>query len=80
MYYYPYFLHLNNLLSFTYKNDINSVSDNNTELLYISRYSYTKYKGKKVFTATYNHSTQNYEFDGKRYVSYDELITDALNI
>ena len=85
MYYYPYFLHLKNLWSFTHhntlaENDIGVVSDKNTELWSISRYSYPRYKGTKVFTASYNHRIQNYEFDGKRYTSYDELINDALNI
>ena len=85
MYYFPYTLYFVNFLSFTHHNNINdsdmsNTSDKKTDLWSISRWSYTKYKGNKTFTASYNHLTQNYEFDGKRYISYDDVITDALKI
>ena len=84
MYYYPYFLHFIYLLSFTHhnsldKNDMIDVSNKTTDLWSISLWSYTRYKGSKPFTASYNHYTQNYEFAGKRYISYDDLVNDALN-
>jgi len=84
-YYYPYFLHLINLLSFTQYNDMNendikNMSNKQVDLWSISRWSYPRYKGKKTFTASYNYNTQNYEFDGKRYVSYNDVINAALNI
>lgn len=85
MYYYPFFLHFINLLSFTHynslsENDTNNISDKCTNLWSISRWSYARYRGTKTFTASYNHFTQNYEFDGKRYLSYNDVINEALNI
>ena len=82
MYYYPYFLHLMNLFSFKYHTNINNVNinDKSVDLWSISRWSYVRYKGTKTFTASYNPYTQNYEFNGKRYLSYDEVVNDALNI
>ena len=85
MYYFPYLLYFINILSFKNhnsinENDISNVSDKKTDLWSISRWSYTKYKGTKTFTASYNHCTKNYELDGKRYLSYNDLITDALKL
>ena len=92
MYYYPYLLHLINFLSFRYYNNINEVdivnftnANTNTnnkviDLWSISRWSYHKYKGVKTFTASYNYCTQNYEFNDKRYISYDDVVNEALNI
>ena len=85
MYYFPYVLYFINFLSFTHhnsinENDMNIIVDKKTDLWSISRWSYTKYKGTKTFTASYNHLIKNYEFDGKRYLSYNDVITDALNV
>ncbi len=85
MYYYPYLLHIMNILSFTHfntidENNISNITNKNTDLWSISRWSYTRYKGLKTFKATYNHYTKVYEFDGKRYLSYDELVNNALQL
>lgn len=61
MYYFPYLLYFLNLFSFTHHNSIDNsnMTTNNiykqTDLWSISRWSYTKYKGTKNFTASYNH-------------------------
>jgi hypothetical protein len=95
MYYYPYLLHLINFLSFRHYNNINEVdivnftnANTNTnnannkviDLWSISRWSYHKYKGVKTFTASYNYYTHNYEFNDKRYILYDDVVNEALNI
>jgi len=82
MYYYPFYLHFINLLSFTHYNNINNnnITDEPLVLWSIKRFSYTRYKGTKTFTASYNYYTQNYEFDGKKYISYDDVINAALNV
>lgn len=89
MYYYPYLLHLVNLFSFRHHNEIHNhniqdntinSSDKTIDLWSINRWSYTKYKGYKTFTAKYNYFTKIYELDGKRYASYDDLVKDAFNL
>jgi len=85
MYYYPYYLQLVNLWSFRHHNtinetDINTLDYKTTQLWSISRWSYPRYKGYKTFTASYNHLTKNYEFNDKRYISYDDLVKDALTL
>ena len=84
-YYYPFYLHFINLLSFTHYNNINenniiNISNKPVALLSINRWSYSRYRGTKTFTASYNYYTQNYEFDGKRYTSYNDVINAALNV
>ena len=83
-YYYPFYLHFINLLSFTHYNNINdniiNISNMPVDLWSITRWSYTRYKGTKTFTASYNYYTHNYEFDGKRYTSYNDVINAALNV
>ena len=81
-YYYPFYLHFINLLSFTHYNNINenNISKIPFDLWSITRWRYSKYKGTKTFTASYNYYTQNYEFDGKRYISYNDVINAALNV
>lgn len=76
--YYPFYLHLINWWSFAYHNE--QIGSGNTKLWSISRWSYPKYKGNKTFTASYNNYTQNYEFNGKRYLLYEEVIRDALRM
>jgi len=86
MYYYPVYLHLINLRSFTsyhnniIKNNIRNISNKSIDLWSITRCSYGKYKGNVTFTASYNYYTQNYEFNGKRYLLYDDVISDALKL
>lgn len=85
MYYYPYFLHFLNLLSFKHYNNIDNIdiindSNKSVDVWSISRWSYHEYKGEKKFTLSYNYYTKNYEFNGKRYLLYDDVIKDALNI
>jgi hypothetical protein len=85
MYYYPFYLQFINLSSFTYyngvnENDMRNIPRNPVNLWSISRFSYTKYKGTKTFTASYNYYTKIYEFDGKKYASYDDVVNAALNI
>ena len=85
MYYYPYVLKCMYFVSFTHyngldENDMIEVSNKITDLWSISLWSYTKYKGSKTFMASYNHATKNYEFDGKRYVSYEDLVNEAINM
>ena len=89
-YYYPFYLHFINLLSFTHYNNINenninenniiNISNKQVALWSIKRCSYSRYRGAKTFTASYNYYTQNYEFDGKRYISYNDVINAALNV
>jgi hypothetical protein len=83
--YYPFYLHLINLFSFTSynnisENNIRNISNKSIDLWSITRWSYSKYKGTKTFTASYNYYTQNYEFNGKRYILYDDVINDALKL
>lgn len=83
MYYYPFYLHFINLLSFTHHNNINhnNKSDRTVDLWSISRTNYFRYnKATRTFTESYNYYTQNYEFRGKRYLSYDDVVNDALKI
>ncbi len=85
MYYYPFYLHFVNLLSFKHHNSINendmiNIPNKPVVLWSINRFSYTKYKGTKSFTASYNYYTRIYEFDEKRYESYDDVVNAALNI
>jgi len=84
MYYYPYYLHFQNLLSFRHINTINEnyiINDapKSIDLWSISRWS-KRYKGDKFYTATYNCYTKNYEFCGKRFLSYDDVVNYALNV
>jgi hypothetical protein len=79
-YYYPFYLHFINLLSFTHYNNVNNISNNPVDLWSITRWSYSRYKGTKTFTASYNYYTQNYEFNGQRYTSYNDVINAALNV
>lgn len=84
MYYYPYYLHLFNLLSFTHHNylDIttNDISSKTIDLWSITRWSYVEHKGTKTYTASYDFYTKNFIFDGQRYVSYDDVVNKALTI
>jgi hypothetical protein len=82
MYYYPFYLHFINLLSFKHVNNINhdDISKKSVVLWTITRKNYYRGRGTKTFTASYNYYTQNYEFDGKRYLSYNDVVNDALNI
>ena len=85
MYFYPYLLHILNLLSFTHYNTIDesqivSDSPSTIPLWSLSRWSYSRYKGTKTFTASYNYYTKTYTFAEKRYLSYDELVNDAYKL
>lgn len=87
MYYYPYYLQFTNMLSFRHYNSIDenefsniSSSNKEVELWSISRWSYSRFKGTTTFTASYNYYTKNYIFDGKRYISYDDVVNKALTI
>jgi hypothetical protein len=46
----------------------------------IHRWSYTQFKGFKTYTAVYNNYTKTYDFNGKRYTSYDDMVQDALQM
>jgi hypothetical protein len=85
MYYYPFYLHFINLLSFTHYNtidehNIRNIPDKPVDLWSISRWSYSRYRGYATFTASYNYYTQNYEFNGTKYLLYDDVCNAALNI
>ncbi len=86
MYYYPFYLHLLNLFTFTYYNSIdeNDISTmhppKSVDLWSIRRFSNSKYTGTRTVTATYNYYTKTYGFNGKRYVLYDDLVNDALKL
>lgn len=90
MYYFPYLLYFLNFFSFTFHNHLTNktLNDNlskydmmhKTDLWSISRWSYTKYKGAKKFTASYVDFDKTYEFDGKKYLSYDDVVNAAFNI
>ena len=48
-------------------------------------YSYYKTGGKKTgskkeYIASYNYFTKNYEFCGKRFLEYDDVIKEALQM
>lgn len=87
-YYYPYLLHAVNCWSFQHHHTIKEqeepmdcLADKQAiDLWSFSRWSYTKYKGSKRFTASYDPVTKNYTFNGKRYLHYDELIQDAWQV
>lgn len=68
--YFPYYLWFINLFSFPYYNS--NLCDKS-----ISRY---RKRGTDTFTAVYNYYTHNYEFAGKRYISYEDVINDALKV
>jgi hypothetical protein len=51
--------------------------DKSIKLWSISRY---RKRGTETFTAMYNYYTHNYEFTGKRYISYEDVINDALKV
>ena len=89
MYYYPYYLHLLNLLSFKHYNILNTKFDANiksninnpktVDLWSITRTTNHKVN-KQEYVASYNYYTQNYEFNGKRFLSYEDIINEALKI
>ena len=84
MYYYPYYLHLCNLFSFTHHNDLKEEDDATSSSPTIDLWSIRRHQGGKhplkSYTASYHHYTKNYEFAGKRYVSYDDLVKDAMQL
>ncbi len=83
MYYFPYALYFANFFSFTHHRGVDErdmTARGRTELWTIRRRRAGKHPGPTTFTAAYNHTTQNYEFDGKRYLSYDELVADAFRV
>jgi hypothetical protein len=73
--YFPYYLWFINLFSFTHYD--NQMCDKSIKLWSISRY---RKRGTETFTAMYNYYTHNYEFAGKRYISYEDVINDALKV
>lgn len=80
-YYYPYFLHLQNMFSFTYYNmpdtDFDS-SVNNSKT--VDLWSITRPNGhfhKTEYVATYNYYTRVYELAGKRYTLYSDMVNAA---
>lgn len=87
MYYFPYYLVFLNLLSFKHYNTINEAkiinnSPKDIDLWSISRRTHASKlrSGTVTYIASYNYYTKNYEFNGKRYVSYDDLINDAIQM
>jgi hypothetical protein len=87
VYYYPYYLHFLNLFSFRNYNTLPSnvttmVSPTKEVVLWtITRRSpTTKHPYLSIHVAKYNYYTQNYEFMGKRYVSYDDVVNRALQL
>lgn len=82
MSYYSYLLLvLSNCFSFKHYNTVNDNNeplDKSIKLWSISRWRYLS--GTTTYTAEYNAYTKNYIFNGKRYLSHDELICDALKI
>ena len=84
-YYYPYFLHFLNIFSFRHYNILPS---NVTTIVPPTRevtlWSITRKRSIKRLPVTYevkyNYYTQNYEFLGKRYVSYDDVVKEALQL
>lgn len=76
VHYYPYRIHLYNLFSFEYINKLISKST-------LALFSITKMRGNSIsfkkkykikYTATYNIYYQYYSFDGKRFITYDDLL------
>lgn len=84
MYYFPYLLFFWNLFWFTHHNSINendmNVSIKKIDLWSIHRWSYARYKGSRTFTASYNNVIKQYEFEGKRYLSYDDVVNRAFEL
>jgi hypothetical protein len=74
------YLHIMNLFSFKHFNtmyhdiDITKTFDKSLPLWSISKWSFTQYKG----LASYHYYTQNYEFNGKRYSSYNDLMMHVI--
>ena len=56
---------------------INNISNKSVDLWSITRRGSSCKTGPKIFTASYNCMIQNYEFNGKRYVTYDDVINEA---
>jgi len=89
-YYYPFCLHLLNPFSFRHyntldisNNDINSNLDNFNQPKTIKLWSLLRKNNKYIQTeyiAKYNFYTKNFEFRGKRYISYVEMVDDAMQI
>ena len=91
MYYYPYWLHLLNLCSFTHYNNLPNIDDSKQfsgkiGAADINLWSLTRMsgpKGRKDSTenmVTYNYLTKLYDFQGKRYSSYDDVVNEAYKI
>jgi hypothetical protein len=79
--YYPYRIRLYNLFSFEYVNK--QISQSVLALFSITRkrgnsLSFKK-KYKIKYTATYNIYHQYYSFDGKKFITYDELLNYVKN-
>ena len=87
MYYYPYLLHLLNILSFTHYNNLPNIDENSKpNLSDINLWSLTRMRGpngakdRTENMVTYNCLTKLYEFQGKRYLSYDDVVNEAYKI
>jgi hypothetical protein len=87
-YYYPLYLHMMNLFSFTYYNSLPGQMEpiikpmnKNTKLWSITRTDRQRGpKHKKEYIVSYNHVTQQFEFCDKRYLSYQDVVNDALRM
>lgn len=84
---YPYYLHFLNLLSFKYYGEVPSniicpkPEDKCVPLWSITRvHAGPKTRSVKEHVAYYNCYTQNYEFCNKRYISYDDVVNEALKL
>jgi hypothetical protein len=82
--YYPYFLHFLNIFSFRNYNMLPSdVTTRVPPTRQVVLWSITHIRSPKRLTtyeAKYNYYTQNYEFLGERYLSYDDVVKRALQL
>jgi len=79
MYYYPFWLHLVNFFSFKH---YNSIDETTVPQKSIDLWSITRgfIKRNRTITSSYNCFTKTYHFHGNRYVSYDDVVREALKL
>ncbi len=77
MYYYPFLLHLFHVFSFTnHHPDMTQMAVPSIPLWSISIRQGGK-QGSKTYTSLYHPFTQTFEFNGKRYTDYGQMVDAA---
>ena len=84
MYFYPYYLHLLNLFSFTHYNVLPNSNIippyNKNKSIMLWSISRRRIWHNAEYVTYYNYYTKDYEFGGTRYLNYEDVINAALSL